>query len=122
MCSSDLEFERRRVHQARLLAEAGHGACFGAFADDRLVAQLGVFSDGSGTARYQNVETHPTARRAGLAGTLVYQAGRYALTELAARRLVIVADPGYTAIRIYRSVGFTDTQTQLGLQREPVAG
>jgi GNAT superfamily N-acetyltransferase len=113
------EFERRRTHQARLLAEAGHGACFGAFVDDRLVAQLGVFSDGSGTARYQNVETHPGARRQGLAGTLVYLAGSYALTEMAATVLVMLADPGYPAIRIYRSVGFADQETQLGLQREP---
>jgi GNAT superfamily N-acetyltransferase len=116
------QFERRRTHQARLLAEAGHGACFGAFLDDRLVAQLGVFSDGSGTARYQNVETHPAARRQGLAGTLVYQAGQHALTEMAARLLVIVADPGYHAIRVYRSVGFADAQAQLGLEREPTAG
>jgi ribosomal protein S18 acetylase RimI-like enzyme len=127
-CSSALdfpgggEFEQRRARQARLLTEAGHGACFGAFLGERLVAQLGVFSDGSGTARYQNVETHPAARRQGLAGTLVYQAGRYALTEMGADVLVIVADPGYSAIRIYRSVGFADQETQLALQREPAAG
>jgi ribosomal protein S18 acetylase RimI-like enzyme len=117
-----VEFERRRARQMRVLAEAGHGAFFGAFLGERLVAQLGVFSDGSGIARYQNVETHPTARRQGLAGTLVYLAGRYALTELAASMLVIVADPGYSAIRVYRSVGFADRETQLGLQREPAVG
>jgi len=117
-----VEFERRRARQARVLAEAGHGACFGAFLGGRLLAQLGVFSDGSGIARYQNVETHPSARRQGLAGTLACHAGRYALDELAATRLVIVADPGYSAIRIYRSVGFADQETQLGLQREPAAG
>jgi len=31
----------------------------------------------------------------------------------------MVADPGYSAIRIYRSVGFADRETQVALQREP---
>jgi ribosomal protein S18 acetylase RimI-like enzyme len=113
------EFTERRIADARRLTEAGHGSCFGAFSDGRLMAQLGVFSDGDGTARYQNVETHPAARRQGLAGTLVYHAGRYAFGGLGARTLVIVADPGYSAIRIYRSVGFADQETQLSMQREP---
>jgi ribosomal protein S18 acetylase RimI-like enzyme len=116
------EFDAARVRATRELTEAGHGACFGAFRDGWLAAQLGVFSDGSGAVRYQNVETHPQARGQGLAGTLVFQAGRYALAELAAERLVIVADPGYHAIRIYRSTGFADAETQLQLQREPGAG
>ena len=54
----------------------------------------GLFSDGGPIARYQNVETHPSARRQGLAGTLVYRAGRYGLDTLGARALVMVADPG----------------------------
>jgi GNAT superfamily N-acetyltransferase len=112
-------FDRRRVQDARRIAEAGHGATFGAFTGGRLVAQLGLYSDGSGTARYQNVETHPEARRQGLAGCLVYHAGQYGLTTLGARILVIVADPGYSAIRIYRAVGFADLETQLALQRGP---
>jgi ribosomal protein S18 acetylase RimI-like enzyme len=112
-------FDRRRVQEARRVAETGHGATFGAFLDGRLAAQLGLYSDGSGTARYQNVETHPELRRQGLAGSLVYHAGRYGLTTLGARILVIVADPGYFAIRIYRSAGFADLETQLALQRGP---
>ena len=112
-------FDRRRVQDARRIAEAGHGATFGAFLGGRLVAQLGLYTDGSGTARYQNVESHPAARRQGLAGGLVYHAGTYGLTVLDARILVIVADPGYSAIRIYRSAGFADLETQLALQRGP---
>jgi GNAT superfamily N-acetyltransferase len=113
------EFCERRIADERRLAEAGHGACFGAFQDGRLAAQLGLFSDGGKTARYQNVETHPSARRQGLAGTLVYHAGCYGLGALGASTLVMVADPGYSAIRIYRSVGFADLETQLSLLREP---
>ena len=112
-------FYEQRTADARKLAGDGHGAWFGAFAGGRLVAQLGVFSDGSGVARYQNVETHPAWRRKGLAGTLVWQAGRWALDHLNARTLVIVADPAAGAIRVYRSVGFADAETQIGFQRPP---
>jgi GNAT superfamily N-acetyltransferase len=112
-------FYQQRTADARRIAEKGHGAWFGAFAGDRLVAQLGVFSDGSGIARYQNVETHPAWRRKGLAGTLVWQAGRYAADELGARTLVMVADPHGDAIRVYRSVGFMEAETQIAFERPP---
>jgi GNAT superfamily N-acetyltransferase len=114
-------FYQQRTADARRVAENGHGAWFGAFADGRLAAQLGIFSDGSGVARYQNVETDPDWRRQGLAGTLVWQAGQYARTHLAAHTLVIVADPAAEAIRVYRSVGFRDAETQTAFQRPPYA-
>lgn len=114
-------FYEQRTADARRTAENGHGAWFGAFASGRLTAQLGIFSDGSGIARYQNVETDPDWRRNGLAGTLVWQAGQWALGHLDARTLVIVADPAAAAIRIYRSVGFGDVETQTAFQRPPYA-
>jgi GNAT superfamily N-acetyltransferase len=117
--ASSREFSERRVADQRRIAEAGHGSWFGAFQNGRLAAQLGLYSDGGPIARFQNVETHPLARRQGLAGTLVHRAGRYGLDTLGARTLVMVADPGYSAIRIYRSVGFADRETQVTLQREP---
>jgi GNAT superfamily N-acetyltransferase len=114
-------FYEQRTADARRAAENGHGAWFGAFTRGRLAAQLGIFSDGSGVARYQNVETDPDWRRTGLAGTLVWQAGQWALRTLAARTLVIVADPAADAIRLYRSAGFRDAETQLAFQRPPYA-
>ncbi len=63
--------------------------------------------------------THPAARRQGLAGTLVWRAGQHALGELGARTLVIVADPTEAAIRVYRSVGFADHETQLSMHSAP---
>ena len=44
---------------------------------------------------------------------------RYGLGELGARTLVMVADPDYLAIRVYRSVGFTGSETQLQAERPP---
>ena len=74
---------------------------------------------GSGIARYQNVETHPRSRRPGLAGTLVWHAGQHALRTRPATTLVMLADPDDVAIRIYRSVGFADAETQIGFARQP---
>ena len=110
-------FVERKNAAMRALQEAGRGGWFGAFADGRMVGGLGVYTDGSGVARYQSVETHPDYRNRGLAGTLVHHAGRYALTDLDAETLVIVADPDYVASRIYRSVGFDGTETQIQLSR-----
>ncbi|MEO0336944.1 MAG: hypothetical protein AAF202_11140, partial [Pseudomonadota bacterium] len=50
------DFKRSQVHQYRKMAEAGRGDWFGAFVDDRLVGDLGVYFEG-GIARYQNVGT-----------------------------------------------------------------
>jgi ribosomal protein S18 acetylase RimI-like enzyme len=115
----DSEFNRARVAAERALTEAGHATWHGAFLGESLVAQLGVAADApSGLARYQNVETHPGFRRRGLAGTLTWHAGRATLASLGPRgTLVIIADPDYVAVSIYRSVGFTEAESQIGLQR-----
>jgi GNAT superfamily N-acetyltransferase len=115
----DPGFIAARAASERALTEAGHGSWFGAFIGDELVAQLGLIADGSGIARYQNVETHPDWRRRGLAGSLVWHAGRHGLDTLGAGTLVIVADPLADAIRVYRSVGFADAETQVGFERQP---
>jgi hypothetical protein len=41
----------------------------------------------------------------------------HALTQLGASTLVIYADPDYHAIRIYRSVGFSDREQHVQLER-----
>jgi GNAT superfamily N-acetyltransferase len=109
-------FSERKVAEYRRLVEDGAGTWFGAFVADRLVTQLGVFGDGSGVARYQAVETDPDYRRRGLATALIQLAGEHALRE-GARRLVIVADPDYHAIDIYRGLGFVEAEAQVQLQR-----
>ena len=110
-------FVRRSSETNRALVAAGHGAWFGAFLDGRLVSQMGLLAAGGGLARFQSVETHPAVRGRGLAGTLVHHASRFGFTDLAARTLVMVADPDYLAIRVYRSVGFAQTEAQLQAER-----
>lgn len=111
------EFATQKSATYRALAEAGHGAWFGAFVDGRLLSTMGMFRAGTGLGRFQSVETHPEARRQGLAGTLVHHVSQYAFGELGAETLVMVADPLYTAIRVYESVGFATTESQLQVER-----
>lgn len=70
-------------------------------------------------ARFQDVETHPSSRRQGLAGTLVWHAARYGLAELRATTLVIVAGHGSPASRVYASVGFEPAEDTIGFVRAP---
>jgi len=114
-----LEFVTARAEAERRLVDAGYGAWWGAFEDGRLLASMGLFTASPGLARFQNVKTHPDARGRGLAGTLVHRISRYGFDELGAETLVMVADPEYLAIRIYRSVGFTDSERQLQAERKP---
>ena len=108
-----------KVAAERRMSESGAGAWWGAFVGDRLLSSMGLFAASPGLARFQQVQTHPDARGRGLAGTLVHRVSRYGFEDLGATTLVMVADPDYLAIRIYRSVGFDDTETQLQAQRKP---
>jgi ribosomal protein S18 acetylase RimI-like enzyme len=112
-------FVETRFADYRRIAESGAGDWYGAFVDGRLRSSLGLFTDGSGVARFQNVGTFPDARGQGLAGTLVEHVSRRAFDELGVETLVMVADPEYVAIRIYRALGFDGEETQLALERRP---
>jgi ribosomal protein S18 acetylase RimI-like enzyme len=116
------EFATLKVATNRSLSEGGHGGWFGAFEDGRLVSQMGLFSASPGLARFQSVETHPEARGRGLAGTLVHHVSRYGFDKLGAHTLVMVADPDYLAVRVYRSVGFSDGESQLQAEKPPAKG
>lgn len=113
-------FVRAHLAGSRALCERGTATWFGAFERGTLRAALGIVSDGDGLARFQMVETHPEARRRGLASALLYLAGSAALAA-GAETLVIVADPAYHAIGLYRSAGFDDRETKVELTRRPPA-
>jgi ribosomal protein S18 acetylase RimI-like enzyme len=117
--ASHREFVTRRAESNRALVAAGHGQWFGAFLGDTLVSQMGLVTAGPGLARFQSVETHPDHRGRGLAGTLAHHVSGYGFRELEAKTLVMVADPDYLAIRIYRAIGFIDSEAQLQAERAP---
>lgn len=111
------EFLSGRVAAHRRLTREGTAIWLGAFDGDHLVASLGIAMAEEGTARYQNVGTHPDHRRRGLAASLVARAGELALAEFGARTLVIVAEAGSDAARIYQAAGFAPVEDQLGIER-----
>lgn len=111
-------FKGRQLARYRRMTDAGLGAWFGAFIGARLVADLGVFTDGT-LARYQQVGTHPDFRNRGICGTLVHESARHAQARLRVKRFVMTADEHYHAGRIYESLGFRRTERQLGLEMRP---
>ena len=113
-------FVRAHLAGSRALCERGSATWFGAFEHGTLRAALGIVSEGDGLARFQMVETHPDSRGRGLASALLHRAGGAAL-EAGAETLVIVADPEYHAIGLYRSAGFDDRETKVELTRRPPA-
>ncbi len=109
-------FATRRAAAERAAVESRHGAWLGAFDGDRLLAGLGIFCAGEGLARFQTVQTHPEARRRGLAQALLHHAGTHALGELGARTLVLVADPDHHALDLYLGAGFVRTERQVSAE------
>jgi hypothetical protein len=111
------DFVQRRMNARREQQMAGLGGWFGAFVDGEMVSGLGLFTEGSGLGRFQDVETLASARRLGHASTLVHRASIVGIRTFGIRELVMVADPDDTAIRIYRSLGFADSEFQIQLAR-----
>lgn len=109
-------FKKRLRARYRAMIEAGHGVWLGAFLEDDLVGQLGLFpSDGIG--RFQSVETHPDRRRQGVCSSLMASACRVGLEELGLETLLLVAEEGSPAQRLYRATGFEVVARQAGVQR-----
>ena len=116
------EFTARQIDLWRALEAKGQGGWFGVRSGNRLVAALGVFAertrgpDGRRIGRYQQVVTHPSARRRGLAGTLVAHAADHAFARLDVDTLVIAADENDVARRIYAACGFGIRSRHRGLE------
>ena len=113
-------FERFAQGQAlvrRALSERDMGASFGAFADDVLVADLGIVRCGT-TARYQSVGTDDEHRRHGLASHLLGVAARWT-ADRGCDRWVIVTEATNPAGRVYRSLGFEPDTGNAQAYRKP---
>jgi GNAT superfamily N-acetyltransferase len=108
------DFVQARLGRMRRMVAAGRGQWFGAFFKGKLVADLGIFKEGT-LARYQSVGTLPDFQRQGIAGTLVAQAGQFAFEKMGVERLIIVADQGHHAEKLYRSIGFSETEKMVGI-------
>lgn len=107
-------FKRRQFKTYQAMSQAGFGNWFGAFLENRLVGDLGIFHQ-DGLGRFQNVGTHPDFRRQGICGTLVFNTAQLALKNFGVSTLVMEADADYHAAGIYESVGFRPTEENQSL-------
>jgi len=111
-------FVRAQTDARRALSDRDVAAYFGAFAGDRLVADLGIVRCGT-TARYQNVGTDEEHRGRGLASHLLGVAARWA-HDWGCDRWVIVTESTNSAGRVYRRAGFeSDTGNAQAYRRPP---
>jgi ribosomal protein S18 acetylase RimI-like enzyme len=108
------QFTIRKISSYRAMIERNKGQWFGAFIDGRLVGDLGIFVE-NGLGRLQVVGTNPDYRRQGVCSTLVYKSCLYAIEKMAVTEFIIVADPEYFAFKIYESIGFIESEMQIGL-------
>lgn len=109
-----------KVSEYQGMIEAGLGQWFGAYLNGELASSLGLFVRNK-LGRFQMVATHPSYRRLGLAGTLVYHASQKGFEEMGAETLVMCADPDYVAIKIYESVGYRTTDSMVGVDWHEIA-
>lgn len=111
-----LDFLRSRARADRCQTTLG-GRWFGAFEDDHLVGALGVLPAGPGLVRCQEIPPPRRMRGRGVEQALMHVAAAYAQRELGTRRLVIVAEPDYPQLEVYRALGFRDAGLQLQAER-----
>ena len=111
-------FIERRLADLRELFRDGRGAWYVAQLGRHVVAACGVVVT-AGRGRYQQVDTLPRHHRRGIASRLVVTAGHHAAEHYGADRLVICADPGYHALGLYESLGFTAAERTAGVCRRP---
>jgi RimJ/RimL family protein N-acetyltransferase len=112
------EFQMKQMARYRKMATSGHGDWYGAFIEQKLVADLGLYHH-EGVGRFQSVETNPDFRRRGIAGTMIVEASRQAKEKYNLHTLVIVADQDSSPARLYTSLGFELTEKQVGLEWWP---
>ncbi len=111
-------FRRAKMASYRAMVAQGLGHWFGAFVNDEMAGDLGLFVDSTqrGIGRFQFVTTYPDFRRQGVCSTLVYKAAQFGLTSMGLETLVMIADEDYFAARIYESVGFQPAERLTNLQ------
>lgn len=107
-------FKAAQIAYHREISER-FGAWLGVFDGERLAGSCGIYSIGDGIARYQDVGVLPAYRNRGIARSLVSAAGRFAIERFGATQLVIVANAGDFARRIYERCGFAAYQDECAL-------
>jgi len=102
-------YKQKRLAFFRGLQDAGRGAWYGAFKGTELVADMGIFHR-DGISRFQEVSTHPAHRRQGICAALVHHVSTAEQAQEPGNRMVILADAGEPAERIYTRLGYREVE------------
>ena len=100
----------------RVLTQRAEGTWYGAFFRDEFAGGLGIYTVGE-TGVIDEVATLPNFRRQGVCRSLVYQASLHAFEHFELKELLLVADSGSAAQRIYEQLGFRTVEQQVGIDR-----
>ena len=92
------------------------GGWYNAYLDGRVAGGLGTFQVRDTFVVYE-VATHPDFRRRGVARTAVYSTCRQAIENPSVGQLLLNADHGGSAERMYEQIGFRTLELELGLLR-----
>lgn len=116
------EFRRKQMMAYRPLIAKGRGHWWGAFIENKLVGNMGLFFDEANiVGRFQNVSTHPAHRRKRICTTLLDHIVRHTFETVEAKQLVICtgADDDNAAIPTYKNFGFKFAAPSFALKRIP---
>jgi len=102
-------FKTKRLAVFQALVEAGHGHWYGAFKGVDLVGDMGIFHRNN-ISRFQEVSTHPNHRRQGICAALVHYVSCAEQAARAGNQMVILADKGEPAERIYKRLGYAEIE------------
>ena len=94
------------IRKYRELCFARQCTWMGAYIEDKLVADLGLFHAGKGRGLAAMVKTHPDYRRQGICRTLLYEASLIGFEQMNFDKIVMVADRAFSAGRVYADVGY----------------
>lgn len=102
-------FKEKRLALFRKLQADGRGQWYGAFKGAELVADMGIFHR-NGISRFQDVSTHAAHRRQGICSALVHYVSTQEQAQNPGNQMVIIADAGEPAERIYKRVGYREVE------------
>ena len=109
------EMVKQEMASWRTVTQSNEGEWYGAFLRDTFVGGLGIYTADE-TGVIDEVVTHPDFRRQGVCRSLVYQASLHAFDHLGVRKLLLAADNGSAAKRIYEQLGFRTVEQQVGIE------
>lgn len=106
------------IPSRRTCIAAGQARWWGAFDGGRLIASAGVVPLGA-VARYQDVQTHPDARRQGAASAVLAAIAADERARGATTLVIVVAADNSPARAAYRRLGFVDGDRAVQALRRP---